>query len=164
MPRVRAPRRTTSPEANRRRKRIPLARWSGKYPLHRTDDRFRLEAGDDLGEVLEIPHLEFDQHLREVRGPTLHAHVVDVAVGLADQLSDLSERTRLIERGDSDFRRKPLGIVGIDIPRDVDPALLLEFLEFRRMDLENANSLSIRKHPDDAVPGHRPSLLEFHRK
>ena len=144
------------PECCRRR---TLA--SSERALHPAHHRLALEAGDDLREVVEVPYLELDQHLREVVRPAQHAHVVDVAVGLADHLRDLRQRARLVERGDDDLGRKPLGIVGVDVPGHVDPALVLELLELGRMDLEDADALAVRHHADDTVAGHRPALLEL---
>ena len=64
-------------------------------------------------------------HLGEIGGAAQHLEVVDVAVGLADDLGDLRQRAGLVGRGHADQGRKALGILGVDVPGDVDPALVL---------------------------------------
>src|SRR5208282_1185840 len=51
-----------------------------------------LEAGDDLGQVIEVPHLELDQDLGEILHPSRHAQIIDVAIRLANNLRDLGQR------------------------------------------------------------------------
>ena len=59
-----------------------------------------------------------------------------------------------------DESRKPLGILRIDVPGDVDPAFVLVLLKARRMDLENADALAGRHHADDAIARHRAAVVE----
>src|SRR5262245_32576371 len=140
-----------------------IIRRSSKHPLHLADHRLALESGNDLGEVVEVPHLHLDRHLGKVGRAAHHAHVVDIAVGLADQLRDLGQRPRLVEGGDGKLGGKPLGLVRIEVPGHVDPALVLERLELGGVDLEDADALPLGQDTDDPVAGNGAALLEGHR-
>jgi hypothetical protein len=67
---------------------LPIKLLSEK-PLNAAHYRLTLETGHYLLEVIEIPNLDFDQHFRIVGSAPHHAHVIDVAIGLADYLGDL---------------------------------------------------------------------------
>ena len=77
----------------------------------------------------QVQNLELYAHFREIRGPAHHPHVVDVASGLPYDLGDLSKSSRLIEGNYADAGGKALGGLGIDVPGDVDPALVLELFQ-----------------------------------
>ena len=57
---------------------------------------------------------------------------------------------------------KPLRRFRVDVPGHVDPALVLVILELRRVDLEDADALSLSQHADDAIARDRAALLERH--
>src|SRR5262245_42599220 len=135
---------------------------SREHALDAAHHRLALETGNDLREMIKVPDLELDLNLGEVLGAPHHAHIVDVAVGLADHLRDLCQRAGLVERRDYDLGGEALGVIGIDVPGHVDPPLMLEVLELRRMDLEDADATAVGEHTDDAVARHRAALFELY--
>src|SRR5690606_22210026 len=56
--------------------------------LNIAHDGLGSQAANDAVEVLEIPDLHLQHHVGEIGGAAHHAQIVDVAVGLADHLSD----------------------------------------------------------------------------
>src|SRR5215475_1895435 len=136
---------------------------SDKDPLDAAYHRLAFDPIHDVGEVVEVPDFDLDHHFREVLGASDHAHIVDVAVGFADHLGDLGQGAGLVEGGHQNLGREPLRALGIDVPGDIDPALVLVLLELWRMDLEDADAVAFRQHADDAIAGHRAALLELHR-
>src|SRR5688572_9625987 len=99
----------------------------------------------------QVQNLQLDAHFREIGCPAHHPYVVDIAARFADDLGDLGKRAGLVEGRDADAGGKTLGGVGVDVPGDVDPALVLELAQPRRVDLEDADALVGDQHPDDAV-------------
>src|ERR1700674_2492459 len=108
----------------------------------------------------QVQNFELYAHFREIRRPSDHPHVVDVAPGLPYNLGDLGKSSRLIEGNDADAGRKALRGLGIDVPGDVDPALVLELFQPGRVYLEDADALPGDEHADDAVAGDRAARLE----
>src|SRR5689334_21088004 len=124
-----------------------------KHTRDLTDYRLRLQAGDDMVKVCEVPHFQANAQLGEIRRAPDHFQVVDVAAGLADDLGDLREAAGPVGRGYADQGQETLLRLGIDVPRHVDPVLVLVVLQLRRMDLEDADALPRHHHADDAVAG-----------
>src|SRR5262252_3369271 len=133
-----------------------------EHPLDAAHHHLALEAGNDLGEVVEVPDFELDLDFGEVLGAAHHPHIVDVAVGLADDLRDLCQRTGFVERRYDDLGGKAFGIIGVDVPGHVDPPLVLEIFELWRMDLEDADAATVGEHADDAIARHRPAFFKLH--
>src|SRR5215471_14851257 len=80
--------------------------WLPEHALDAAHHRLALKAGNDLGEVVEVPDFELDLDLREVLGAAHHAHIINVAVGLADDLCDLCQCAGLVERRYDDLGGK----------------------------------------------------------
>src|SRR5262245_11409575 len=109
----------------------------------------------------EVPDLEPNPELGEIRGPAQHLKVIDVSAGLTVDVGDLGQGPGLVRRRDADESRETLRVLRIDVPGHIDPALVLIFLEPRRMDLEDADTLAARsKHADDAVSRDSAAGLE----
>src|SRR5690606_10949984 len=78
-------------------------------------------------------------------------------------MGDLRESSRLVQRGYGYARGKALRLVGGYVPRHVYPSLMLVGAQARRMDLEDADSLTGRQHAHNPIPGDSSALLEGDR-
>ncbi len=112
--------------------------------------------------MLEVPDFQADLHAREIASTLGHLERIDVAVQVADHLGDLGERAGLIEDRHRDQRVEALGILLVDVPGNVDPALhVVELLELRRMDRIDEDAFVGRDDADDLVARHRAALAEI---
>src|SRR6185312_8155748 len=85
--------------------------------------RLRPQLRQDRGQVLEVIDLQVDGDVGEVRRAARHVDVVDVAVVLGDDLGNLRERARLVDRLHRDAHRKAARRALVLVPAQVDPAL-----------------------------------------
>ena len=111
-------------------------------------------------EMVEIPDVDFDQHVGEIRSAPDHAQVVDVAVGIADYVGDLRQCSGFVDSRDADQGGKTLGFLRIDIPGHINPVCTFEFTQLRRMNLKYLDAFVRNEHTDDAVAGHSAALLK----
>jgi len=83
------------------------------YPLTRFDpchDGFGTQLGDNSAEMLQVIDLEINGEFGEIRRPSRHADIVDIAVMLGDHGGDLGEASGLVDIVDQDSRRKRCGV------------------------------------------------------
>src|SRR5579883_657488 len=142
-------------------------RSSGIDPLGLRHHLLGAQLGDDRVEVLEVIDLEIDRHRGEVGRLALHMDIVDVAVVLGDDLCDLGERALLVHGLQRNAGGKPLRRRFVDVPAQVEPAFrgVLEFLQRRRLDRIDGDTLAGLEDADDAVTRHRPAdRRETHRQ
>ena len=137
-----------------------LAHGLAVHALRLGHHRFGAQLRNDGGEMLEVVDLEIDRDVGEIGRAARHADVVDIAVMLGDDLRDLRERARLVDRLHRDARRETLRRLLLLVPAHVEPALriVLEFAQGRRLDRIDRDALARRENADDAVARHRAAV------
>ena len=110
--------------------------------------------------MLEVVDLQIDQHIGEVRRPSRHADIVDIAVVLGDHLCNLGERAGLVHRLHRDARREAARRARFLVPAHVQPAfrLVLELTQCMRLDRVDGDPLARREDADNAVARHRAAV------
>src|SRR5690606_34563280 len=105
-------------------------------PLDGGKPRAALQRLQDLGELRKIAHLDFEDHLVEVRRNHAHDQIVDIGIAGGDGRGNLRQRTGPVDRFHGDHGRIELVLPASQVPAHIDPGDIAVMLGDQRIGMD----------------------------